>query len=94
MARTPPKKSPAGTPKKTPAPRKSGAAAFNVAMQAVGGTGVPNHEIGRLNKDGTHTIDSERVEELKKRLGKEAWSKVRFVAMNAPFKRRAQNPPA
>jgi hypothetical protein len=92
VARASSKKSAAGSQKKAPASRKSGQ--FNTAMQAVGDAGVPSHEIGRLNKDGSHTIDSERVEELKKKLGKETWSRVRFVAMNAPFKRRAQIPQA
>jgi hypothetical protein len=92
MATTPQKKSAAGR-KKAPASRKSGAP-FDTGMKALGDAGVPNDEIGRLNEDGTHTIDSVKVEALKKKLGKKAWSNVRFIAMNAPFKRRAQIPQA
>jgi len=54
---------------------------------------VNPQEIGRLNKDGTVSIDPEKLEELKKKLGAAAWSKVRFVALNAPFNRRLPIPP-
>ena len=42
----------------------------------------------------TAQIDPKKLEELKKQLGAEAWRKVRFVALNAPFKMRSQIPSA
>jgi hypothetical protein len=45
-----------------------------------------------LNKDGTAEIDFDSLEALKKKLGKAASGKVRFVALNAPFKRRSAIP--
>jgi hypothetical protein len=67
---------------------------FAEAMEALEGVGVPKQEFGQLNKDGTAKIDPEKLEELKKKLGAEAWRKVRFVALNAPFKRRSPIPSA
>jgi hypothetical protein len=67
---------------------------FREAMEALQGVGVENQEFGRLNKDGTVSIDPEKLEELKRKLGEAAWSKVRFVACNAPFNRRLPIPPA
>jgi hypothetical protein len=66
---------------------------FGRAMQALKGVGVPQQEFGRLNKDGTAEIDLDSLEALKKKLGKAAVGKVRFVALNAPFKRRSAIPP-
>jgi len=66
---------------------------FGQAMQALKGVGVPQQEFGRLNKDGTAEIDLDSLEALKKKLGKAAVGKVRFVALNAPFKRRSAIPP-
>jgi hypothetical protein len=63
-------------------------------MAAVEGTGVESAEIGQLTKDGTAVLDSAALEELKQRLGPAAWSKVRFVALNAPFARRSPIPAA
>jgi hypothetical protein len=65
---------------------------FAQAMEALEGVGVPQQEFGQLNKDGTANIDLQKLEELKKKLGAEAWRKVRFVALNAPFKRRSSIP--
>jgi hypothetical protein len=56
--------------------------------------GVPKQQVGRLNKDGTLNIQPQKLEGLKKKVGKEAWSRVRFVALNAPFKRRSPVSPA
>ena len=67
---------------------------FAAAMEALGGVEVYKQEFGQLNKDGTAKIDPKKLEELKKTLGEENWSKVRFVALNAPFKRRSQIPSA
>jgi hypothetical protein len=67
---------------------------FTEAMEALEGVGVPKQEFGQLNKDGTDNIDLEKLEELKEKLGAEAWRKVRFVALNAPFKRRSPIPSA
>jgi hypothetical protein len=62
---------------------------FNEAMKALEGVEVPTEQIGQLGKDGIATMDLHGVEQLKKKLGQKAWSKVRFVALNAPFKRRS-----
>jgi hypothetical protein len=96
MARTPrsQKKGAPSPRKKGAAPRKAGAATYNDAMSALEGVAVIKQEFGRLNKDGTANIDTEKLEELKRTLGEVAWSKVRFVALNAPFKRRTQIPQA
>ena len=60
--------------------------------------GVPRVKFGRMNKDGTANINPEKLEEFKKKLekkfGEAAFSKVHFVALNAPFKRRSPIPPA
>jgi hypothetical protein len=50
---------------------------------------IPKQQFGRLNKDGTVNIQPQKLEGLKKKVGKAAWSRVRFVALNAPFKRRS-----
>jgi hypothetical protein len=49
-------------------------------------------EVGRLNSAGNAEIDTKKLEGLKKKLGVAA-SKVKFVARNAPFKRRYPVPP-
>jgi hypothetical protein len=77
---------------KSPSSKKR--ANYGAAMKALKGVGVPNQEFGGLSKDGTFEIDPKRLEVLKKKLGKAAWSKVHFVALNAPFKRRSPNPSA
>lgn len=50
------------------------------------------HYFGQLNEDGSHVIDEDELKKLKKKLkGKGIkLSNVRFVALNAPFKRRSQ----
>jgi hypothetical protein len=76
---------------RSPSPRSSGATAqrkLRQAREALEGVGVHTEEIGKLNRDGTVTIDPEKLEELKKRLGETVWSTVRFMALNAPFNRR------
>jgi hypothetical protein len=65
---------------------------FGQALQALEDVGVPQQEFGKLNKDGTAEIDFDRLEALKKKLGKAASGKFRFVALNAPFKRRSAIP--
>jgi hypothetical protein len=72
---------------KSPSSKKG--ASFGTAMKALKGVGVPNQEFGRLSKAGTAEIDSEALEALKKKLGPATWRRVRFVALNAPFKRRS-----
>jgi hydrogenase maturation factor HypE len=67
---------------------------FRQAMDALEGVGVDKQEIGKLNRDGTVSIDSAKLEELKRTLGEAAWSRVRFVALNAPFNRRSPIRPA
>ena len=67
---------------------------YQNAMRAAEEAGVNIQEIGQLNKDGTISIDPEKLEELKKKLGAAAWRTVRFVALNAPFNRRSPLPPA
>jgi hypothetical protein len=57
-------------------------------MKALGGAGVPAKEFGHFNSDGTLSINPKALEGLKKKVGK-ASRKVRFVALNAPFKRRS-----
>jgi len=54
---------------------------------------VPQQEFGKLNKDGTAEIDFESLERFKRKLGIARFAKVRFVARNAPFKRRSAIPP-
>ena len=66
---------------------------FGQAMQALKDIGVPQQEFGKLNNDGTAEIDFDSLEALKKKLGTAAARKVRFVALNAPFKRRSAIPP-
>ncbi|XIA64640.1 hypothetical protein ACFIOY_38540 [Bradyrhizobium sp. TZ2] len=74
--------------------KKARTGKFGQAMQALKGVGVPQQEFGRLNNDGNAEIDLDSLEALKKKLGKAAVRKVRFVALNAPFKRRSAIPPA
>jgi hypothetical protein len=79
----------AKSPKSKAKKAKAKGGKFGQAMQALKGVGVPQQEFGRLNKDGTAEIDLDSLEALKKKLGKAAVGKVRFVALNAPFKRRS-----
>jgi hypothetical protein len=65
---------------------------FGQAMKVLEGLGVPTQEFGHLNKDGSVQIDPKQLEQLKKTLGKAAGRNVRFVALNAPFKRRSPTP--
>jgi hypothetical protein len=67
---------------------------FSEAVKALGDAGVPNKEFGQFNADGTVTINQEVLEDLRTKFGKDTLRKVRFVALNAPFKRRSQIPPA
>jgi hypothetical protein len=71
---------------KRPSSKKKG---FRAAMQALGGVNINTHDIGRVAEDGEARIDYEQLEKLKEKLGEGAWRKVRFVALNAPFKRRS-----
>lgn len=64
---------------------------YSDAIKALQGARVPKQEFGRLNKDGTVEIDPKKLERLKKNL---KWGQVKFVALNAPFKRRTPIPPA
>jgi hypothetical protein len=67
---------------------------YSEAVKALAAAEVPSKEFGRFNANGTITIDQEALEELRTKFGKETLSKVRFRALNAPFKRRSQVPPA
>jgi hypothetical protein len=66
---------------------------FNQAMKVLASAGVPRKEFGRYNADGNAVIDQGTLEAWQKKLGKKKTA-VRFVALNAPFKRRSQIPPA
>jgi hypothetical protein len=86
---------------KSPSSKKKGAKAqrakvgtFTDAMRALQGVGVPKEKVGQVSADGTVDIDRDKLEKLKEKLGPAAWSKVRFVALNAPFKRRSLIRPA
>jgi len=67
---------------------------YSHATQALAGARVPKQEFGQFHPDGTLKIDLKKLEALKKKLGKTTWRKVRFVALNAPFKRRSPISPA
>jgi hypothetical protein len=67
---------------------------FTDAMKALQGVGVPRERVGQVSAGGTVEIDRDKLEKLKEKLGPAAWSKVRFVALNAPFKRRSPIRPA
>jgi hypothetical protein len=62
---------------------------FGEAKRMLECVGVEHQEFGRLHPDGSHRVDPAQLEKLKKKLGKATWSRVRFVALNAPFKRRS-----
>ena len=76
------------------AKRAKGKGKYSEALKALEAAGVPKAEMGKVNNDGTITIDSKALEGLKKKVGKAAATKVRFVALNAPFKRRSPISPA
>jgi nickel-dependent lactate racemase len=67
---------------------------FGEAVKALRNAGVPHQEFGRVQADGTHKVDPTQIAKLKKKLGKARSRNVRFVALNAPFKRRSPIPPA
>jgi hypothetical protein len=50
---------------------------------------VPEQEFGKLSKNGIPEIDFKLLERFKKTLGSARFAKVKFVARNAPFKRRS-----
>jgi hypothetical protein len=62
---------------------------FQQGMKALGSARVPKTEIGQFNNKGTITINHKALEGLKKKLRTATGKKVRFVALNAPFKRRS-----
>jgi hypothetical protein len=66
---------------------------FGAAVKALRGVGVDHQEFGRVRADGTHSVDPAQIEKLKKKLGNRRAS-IRFVALNAPFKRRSPIAPA
>jgi hypothetical protein len=67
---------------------------FGAAVRALRGAGVDHQEFGRVNADGTHRVDPAQIEKLKKKLGRSGRGHIRFVALNAPFKRRSPVAPA
>jgi hypothetical protein len=66
---------------------------FGEAVKALRGLGVDHQEYGRVRADGTHSVDPAQIEKLKRKLGKRRVN-IRFVALNAPFKRRSPIAPA
>lgn len=62
---------------------------FGAAVKALRSAGVPHQEFGRVNADGTHKTQPAQLEKLKKKLGSKGRGHIRFVALNAPFKRRS-----
>jgi len=72
--------------------RSAKAGTFSQAMTALRGANVPRTEFGRFNEDGTPNINEDALEKLKTKLGGTTWRKVRFVALNAPFKRQSPTP--
>ena len=73
---------------------KAKRATYGEAIRALQGVRAPKQEFGQFRPDGTLTLDFKKLEALKRKLGAAAWRKVRFVALNAPFKRRSPIPPA
>ena len=65
---------------------------FGQAMKVLEALDVPQQEFGHLNNDGSVQMDPKQLERLKRHFGKAAGKKVRFVALNAPFKRRLPSP--
>lgn len=80
--------------KKAGKARKAKKGKFGDAMKALEDVDVPKKKFGQVNDDGSVSLDPEKLEELKDKVGTERWSNVRFVALNAPFKRRSPTPPA
>jgi hypothetical protein len=78
---------------KRPGSKKKGVK-FGEAVKALRGVRADHQEFGRLHTDGTHRIDPAQLDKLKRKVGKGRWGRVRFVALNAPFKRRAPAPSA
>jgi hypothetical protein len=79
---------------KTPSSRKRRGRSGE-AVEAQEGGEPPEKEFGQVDKDGTVKIDPKKLEEFKKYLEETArgdWSRVKFVARNAPFKRRSPTP--
>jgi hypothetical protein len=78
--------------------KKTGAKApkvgtYRKAKAALKGAGVPQKEFGKYNRDGTLKIDQKALEQLRTG-GTVTVGRVKFVALNAPFKRRSPIPPA
>jgi hypothetical protein len=69
--------------------KKTKGVTYAAAKKALDNMGVFNFEFGKLNSDGTVKIGPDELESVKAKLNKGTWSKVRFVALNAPFKRRS-----
>jgi hypothetical protein len=67
---------------------------FGAAVKALRSAGVPHQEFGRVHTDGTHRVNPAQIEKLKKKLGRSGRAHIRFVALNAPFKRRSPVAPA
>ena len=69
---------------------------FSQARKVLASAGVPQEEFGQFTADGKLVINQRVLDALsksKKKVGEKA-SKVRFVALNAPFKRRSPIAPA
>jgi len=74
-------------------PRKK-KVSFGAAVKALRSAGVVHQEFGRVNADGSHRVNPAQIEKLKKKLGRSGQGNIRFVALNAPFKRRSPVAPA
>jgi hypothetical protein len=85
-------KSPKSKAKKAKA-KKARAGKYQDAVRALEAAGVPQQEFGNLNRYGIPEIDFQNLEKFKRKLGSTRLAKVRFVAVNAPFKRRSAIPP-
>jgi hypothetical protein len=66
---------------------------FNQALKVLASAGVPKTEFGQFNAAGKAVIDQQVLDALEKKLGRKRRT-VRFVALNAPFKRRSPIAPA
>jgi hypothetical protein len=58
------------------------------AYQALKGV-IRAQEVGTMDAKGNVQLNLDELETLKEELGKAALTRVRFVALNAPFKRRS-----
>ena len=65
---------------------------FSQARKVLASAGVPQEEFGQFTEDGKLVINQRVLDALSK--SKKKRRVVRFVALNAPFKRRSPIAPA